>query len=105
MVVFAAAFILQTAALLLRWYISDRWPNSNMFEAVTTSAWFGSCLAIVVEIVLRRTDVSGLFRLISRANLVTSRGERPYPIGVGTAEPVEVGAAAGRRHAVSAPTR
>lgn len=63
MVVFGAAFILQTAALLLRWYISDRWPNSNMFEAVTTSAWFGSCLAIVVEIVLRRTAVRGLFAL------------------------------------------
>ncbi len=63
MVVFTAAFLLQTTALLLRWYISDRWPNSNMFEAVTTSAWFGSCLAIGVEILLRRTAVRGLFAL------------------------------------------
>ena len=72
MVVFAAAFILQTAALLLRWYISDRWPNSNMFEAVTTSAWFGSCLAIVVEIVLRRTAVSGLFALGAAVTSMTA---------------------------------
>ena len=72
MVVFIAAFILQTAALLLRWYISDRWPNSNMFEAVTTSAWFGSCLAIVVEIVLRRTAVSGLFALGAAVTSMTA---------------------------------
>ncbi|RLS45359.1 MAG: hypothetical protein DWH85_03200 [Planctomycetota bacterium] len=72
MVVFAAAFILQTAALLLRWYISDRWPNSNMFEAVTTSAWFGSCLAIVVEIILRRTAVSGLFALGAAVTSMTA---------------------------------
>jgi cytochrome c-type biogenesis protein CcsB len=72
MVVFAAAFILQTTALLLRWYISDRWPNSNMFEAVTTSAWFGSCLAIVVEIVLRRTAVSGLFALGAAVTSMTA---------------------------------
>ena len=72
MVVFAAAFILQTTALLLRWYISDRWPNSNMFEAVTTSAWFGSCLAIVVEIILRRTAVSGLFALGAAVTSMTA---------------------------------
>ena len=72
MVVFIAAFILQTTALLLRWYISDRWPNSNMFEAVTTSAWFGSCLAIVVEIVLRRTAVSGLFALGAAVTSMTA---------------------------------
>jgi hypothetical protein len=39
---FAIAFGLHTFALILRWYISGRWPNSNMFEAVTTSSWFGA---------------------------------------------------------------
>ncbi|MCE9620224.1 MAG: cytochrome c biogenesis protein CcsA [Planctomycetes bacterium] len=63
LVIFVVAFALQSAALLLRWYISGRWPNSNMFEAVTTSAWFGSCLALVAEILFRRTAVRGLFAL------------------------------------------
>jgi len=60
---FLAAFILQTAALLVRWYISGRWPNSNMFEAVTTAAWFGSCAALLIELVASRSIFRGLFAL------------------------------------------
>ena len=52
--VFGIAFLLQTLALLLRWYVAGRWPNTNMFEAVTTSTWFGGCFAIFMEILLRR---------------------------------------------------
>ena len=63
--VYAIAFLLQTAALGLRWWISSRWPNSNMFEAVTTAAWFGGCAAIVLEILLRRRAASGMFALAS----------------------------------------
>ncbi|MBL9119869.1 MAG: cytochrome c biogenesis protein CcsA [Phycisphaerae bacterium] len=65
--VFAGAFALQTFALLLRWYISGRWPNANMFEAVTTSAWFGGCGAIVIEWLVRKTTMRSLFLIGSAA--------------------------------------
>lgn len=58
---FSVAFVVQTAALLLRWYISGRWPNSNMFEAVTTSVWFGALLAIPMEYAARKTPLKNLF--------------------------------------------
>ncbi|MFM7808147.1 MAG: hypothetical protein ACKPEA_09515, partial [Planctomycetota bacterium] len=61
--VFAAAFLLQTTAVGLRWYVSDRWPNSNMFEAVTTASWMGAALAALAEALLRRLPVRGLFAL------------------------------------------
>ncbi len=70
--VFAAAFGLHTAALGLRWYVSGRWPNANMFEAVTTSAWFGGCLAIVLEIIVRRGPMRGLFALGSAVASMTA---------------------------------
>jgi len=63
--VFALAFSFQTAAIALRWYVSGRWPNSNMFEAVTTSAWFGGCCAVILEILVRRSAMRGLFSLSS----------------------------------------
>jgi cytochrome c-type biogenesis protein CcsB len=61
--VFLMAFGLHTFALLLRWYVTGRWPNSNMFEAVTTSAWFGGCAAVIMEILVRRTPMRTLFAL------------------------------------------
>ncbi|MHC4804106.1 MAG: hypothetical protein ACYTFF_18675, partial [Planctomycetota bacterium] len=61
--VFLVAFGLHTFALLLRWYVTGRWPNSNMFEAVTTSAWFGGCAAVIMEIVVRGTPMRTLFAL------------------------------------------
>ncbi|MHC4217023.1 MAG: cytochrome c biogenesis protein CcsA [Planctomycetota bacterium] len=63
LVVFLLAFGLHTFALLLRWYVSGRWPNSNMFEAVTTSVWFGGCLAVIMEVLVRRTPMRALFAL------------------------------------------
>ncbi len=62
---FTVAFGLHTFALLLRWYVSGRWPNANMFEAVTTSAWLGGCLALVLEVAVRRTPMRSLFALAS----------------------------------------
>lgn len=61
--VFAVAVALHTMAVLLRWYIAGRWPNSNMFEAVTTAAWFGVVGAMAIEWFVRRTAMSGLFAL------------------------------------------
>jgi len=63
MAVFLIAFAFQSGALLLRWYVADRWPNSNMFEAVTTAAWFGACGAIVLEVLVRRHAMRNLFAL------------------------------------------
>lgn len=63
--VFAAAFLLQTGALGLRWWIAQRWPNANMFEAVTTAAWFGGCCAVLLEWFLRKSQSRGLFALAS----------------------------------------
>ena len=62
--VFAVAFLLQTFAVMLRWYISGRWPNSNMFEAVTTAAWMGTAVAFIAELTfLRRTSMHGVVAL------------------------------------------
>jgi cytochrome c-type biogenesis protein CcsB len=61
--VFGLAVLLHTAAVMLRWYIADRWPNSNMFEAVTTAAWMGALGAVFIEWWTRRTAMSGLFAL------------------------------------------
>lgn len=72
MVIFLLAFAFQTAALLLRWYVADRWPNSNMFEAVTTAAWFGGCGAIIMEMIVWRTGMRNLFALGSAAGSMTA---------------------------------
>jgi cytochrome c-type biogenesis protein CcsB len=62
--VFAVALFFQTFAVMLRWYISGRWPNSNMFEAVTTAAWMATAVAFVAEVwFLRRTAMRGVVAL------------------------------------------
>ncbi len=63
--VFGVAFLLHSAALGLRWWVSGRWPNSNMFEAVTTSVWMGGCLAVMCEWVGRRSAMAKLYALTS----------------------------------------
>ena len=60
---FTLAFALHTLAILLRWYIAGRWPNSNMFEAVTTAAWFGGAGAVLLEALARRAPMRTLFFL------------------------------------------
>ncbi len=62
--IFFAAFGVQTFAVGLRWWISGRWPNSNMFEAVTTASWFGVLCAAFLEVAwLRKTAFRGLLPL------------------------------------------
>ena len=62
--VFALALFFQTFAVMLRWYISGRWPNSNMFEAVTTAAWMATAVAFIAEVwFLRRTAMRGVVAL------------------------------------------
>jgi len=60
---FLAAAALHTIAVFLRWYVSGHWPNSNMFEAVTTAAWMGAVGAIVIEVWVRKTQMRNLFAL------------------------------------------
>ncbi|MCO6435853.1 MAG: cytochrome c biogenesis protein CcsA [Phycisphaerae bacterium] len=63
MVLFVIAFAAHTASVIIRWYISGRWPNANMFEAVTTAAWFGGVGALIIEALVRRTPFRNLFAL------------------------------------------
>lgn len=63
MTLFVIAYSAHTASVAIRWYISGRWPNSNMFEAVTTSAWFGGVMAMILERLTRRTPFRNLFAL------------------------------------------
>jgi len=63
LLIFMVALGLQTASVILRTYISGRWPNTNMFEAVTTSAWYGGVFAIIMEVIVRKTRMKGLFLL------------------------------------------
>lgn len=63
MALFLLAFAAHTASTGIRWYISGRWPNSNMFEAVTTTAWLGGVSAIILERIARRTALRNLFAL------------------------------------------
>ena len=63
MILFVIAFLAQTASVAIRWYISGRWPNANMFEAVTTSAWFGGVGALILETLARRSPLRNLFAL------------------------------------------
>ncbi len=57
---FVLGFGLQTFSLALRWWLAGRIPNANMFEAITASAWFGSLLALALELFLRRWPVKNL---------------------------------------------
>jgi len=60
---FVLAFGLHTASLGLRWYISGRIPNSNMFEAITASTWLAGVVAFVIEILARKSAMRNLFFL------------------------------------------
>jgi len=81
LLIFLAAFGLHTFAVMLRWYVSGRWPNANMFEAVTTAAWFGGCFAVMFEILGRRSAVRGLVALGSAgASMTALMATRFYPL-------------------------
>ncbi|MCZ6836083.1 MAG: cytochrome c biogenesis protein CcsA [Planctomycetota bacterium] len=78
---FLIAFSLHTFAVMLRWYVADRWPNTNMFEAVTTAAWFGGCFAVLMELVVRKSPMRNLFVLGSAsASMVALMAARFLPL-------------------------
>jgi len=60
---FVLAFGLHTTSLGLRWYISGRIPNSNMFEAITAATWMAAIVAFGLEWLARKTPMRNLFFL------------------------------------------
>ncbi|MGD9692625.1 MAG: cytochrome c biogenesis protein CcsA [Phycisphaerales bacterium] len=60
---FLLALALHTGSIALRWHVSGRWPNSNMFEAVTTAAWFGAVASLLLELLARKSPMRNLFFL------------------------------------------
>lgn len=57
------AFAIHTVSLGVRWYISGRIPNANMFEAVSAATWLGVVGAFILEFLTRKTVLRGLFFL------------------------------------------
>ncbi|MDY7109184.1 MAG: cytochrome c biogenesis protein CcsA [Planctomycetota bacterium] len=81
LLLFFAAFGFHTFAVMLRWYVSGRWPNANMFEAVTTAAWFGACFAVLFELFAQRSPMRGLFALGSAvASMTALMATKFYPL-------------------------
>jgi len=78
---FLVAFGAHTFAVMLRWYVSQRWPNSNMFEAITTAAWFGACLTLILELIVARKPMRGLFAVGSSvASMTAMMAVLKYPL-------------------------
>jgi cytochrome c-type biogenesis protein CcsB len=81
LLLFFIAFGFHTFAVMLRWYVSGRWPNANMFEAVTTAAWFGGCFAVLFELFAQRSPMRGLIALGSAvASMTALMATKFYPL-------------------------
>jgi len=81
MSIFLLAFLLNTASVIWRWYVSGRYPNTNMFEAITTSAWMGGLFAILMECYLRKTPMKYLLPLAAAITaMVALLAVRLYPL-------------------------
>ena len=77
--IFAAS--LHTVAVIWRWYVSGRYPNTNMFEAITTAAWMGSLFGLLMEFLLRKTQMKYLFALgAAVASMIALLAVRLYPL-------------------------
>ena len=60
---FGVALALHTVSIGWRWWVAGRWPNSNMYEAVTTAFWFGAVVALALEFGARKSPLRGVFAL------------------------------------------
>jgi len=81
MSIFYLAFLLNTLAVVWRWYVSGRYPNTNMFEAITTASWMGGMFAILMEIYLRKTAMKYLLPLGAAVTaMVALLAVRLYPL-------------------------
>lgn len=82
---FTLGFAAHTFLFVLRWYVSGHFPNSNMYEAVTTAAWFGGLMAVICELWLGRSALRGLFA-------ITAAGAGAAAIMATTLFPLELSA-------------
>ncbi len=81
LVFFTLAVILNTVAVIWRWYVSGRFPNANMFEAITTAAWMGGVFGIMMEIILRKSSMKYVFSLGAGISaIVALLAVRLYPL-------------------------
>jgi cytochrome c-type biogenesis protein CcsB len=79
--IFTLAVLLNTTAVIWRWYVSGRYPNTNMFESVTTAAWMGSLFGLLMEYFLRRASMKYVFAIgASIAAMVALLAVRLYPL-------------------------
>ncbi len=79
--IFFLAVLLNTVAVIWRWYVSGRFPNANMFEAITTSAWMGGVFAVLLEFYLRKTAMKYLLPLAAAITaMVALLAVRLYPL-------------------------
>ena len=60
---FALAVLLHTGMVVLRWIVSERYPNTNMFEAITTASWMGCLFALLMEYLIRKTAMKYIFAI------------------------------------------
>lgn len=72
LLIFVIAFGLHSASLGIRWHLSGRIPNSNMFEAITAATWFGGVIAFILELIVRKTNMRNLFFIGSAAASMTA---------------------------------
>jgi cytochrome c-type biogenesis protein CcsB len=79
--IFTIAVLLNTLAVVWRWYVSGRYPNTNMFEAITTAAWMGGVFGVFMECFVRKTAMKYIFALGSGiAAMVALLAVRLYPL-------------------------
>ena len=79
--VFSLALALHVTAVIWRWYVSGRFPNANMFEAITTSTCMGAIFGFGMEMLMRRTATRYVFSLASAmAAMIALLATRLYPL-------------------------
>jgi len=79
--VFSLALALHVTAVIWRWYVSGRFPNANMFEAITTSTCMGAIFGFGMEMLMRRTATKYVFSLASAmAAMIALLATRLYPL-------------------------
>lgn len=81
MSLFILALLLHTTAVAWRWYVSGRFPNTNMFEAITTASWMGCVFATLMQLFLRNSALKYIFPLgAATAAMVAFLAVRLYPL-------------------------
>ena len=78
---FVLALALHVTAVIWRWYVSGRFPNANMFEAITTSTCMGALFGLGMETLVRRTATKYVFSLAAAGTaMVALLATRLYPL-------------------------